>query len=1063
MKHKLLFACLLALTCCVPAFSQIHWQHTNGPEGCSSGNLDFDDQFAYFSDQYFLYRSANGLNWEQLPLGNIWPMASYGDVLVAQQGYGFGYDPDGSKFLVSHDHGNTWQEGTMPPIVKKGFGSLAVCTHGIYVADGHQNKIFKTQDEGLTWDFISPPGMFCYNIWAFDDRLYAAWNAKFWRLALNGIDWEIVSPPFNSGDYPVTMFASGNLLFFATESNLYSSNDNGVTWKKTSIQPSNFQDNFVQLGNRVYKAVGGSSIAYTDNGGLSWIIVPNSYYINIGNLGKAGGKLIIDASDKGLYSLDESTFAISPAVGGLNSAPTATFATISDKLFTATTNGVYNYNLSNQVWSNSTPPFLQTHFSFSQIIASPSGKLAATIGLYTDFFYLSSDTGLTWVKTYPFPNSGGFGQIARVQWLDDVLHVTRDSWDVVRSTDFGQTWTSAPNTALRIVPFKGKYWGISSLGIYSSGDLGISWQSEAIPNLTAIKSIFESDNRLFAFGRYGQNHSAMFSSEDGITWQYSNDGLPAVYFSSISILTYQGSAWRYESQYFFHHPNIGFFSSSDTCKTWLPLQRDDIGRLILIDSTFYKGAENGGVFKTGIPQNYGAISSGLVFKDDNNNGIREPGEIPLPNVRVNLREPGTSNNYWFVTSKTDGTYAISSTPNSTDTLRAKAASPYVLQVNPPLHAVTGNSNGRDFGIHLTPDITDVSIVGTTLGKPRPGFQVLFSIQYANEGTLPASGMLSVKLDPNFNFTEATPPPTAQIGTDSLVWNFATTLFETQRIKILGFLKPNVPLGYPMVTRGTITPLLTDLIPSNNSFICIDTVVGSYDPNEKHVIPAKGLTHAEIIAGRSLTYTILFQNTGTHEANRVRISDHLDTALNWSTLRLVAYSHTITNFQLLPGGLLEIVFDNIALPDSNANEAGSHGFVSFSIQRKKAYNPTYLIQNKAAIYFDFNDPIITNTLYTGLAATSVAVHEPKKPSAYQDVLWISPNPAQQYFTVSSMGKLEGAGGITVFNAAGQICARQSFGDIEKPITMNSATFKDGTYLVQLHGKQGIRTGKVIVKH
>jgi len=215
---------------------------------------------------------------------------------------------------------------------------------------------------------------------------------------------------------------------------------------------------------------------------------------------------------------------------------------------------------------------------------------------------------------------------------------------------------------------------------------------------------------------------------------------------------------------------------------------------------------------------------------------------------------------------------------------------------------------------------------------------------------------------------------------------------------LGFLKPTVPLGYPMVTRGTVTPALTDHLPANNTFLAIDTVVGSFDPNEKHVIPAKGLTHTEILAGRSLNYTILFQNTGTYEADRVRITDHLDTALNWSTLRLIASSHTVTSFQLLPGGLLEILFDNIALPDSNANEAESHGFATFSIQRNKAYSPIYQVKNKAAIYFDFNDPIITNTVSTELATTTVSTHEPKKPRADQDVLWISPNHHHEYSNV-----------------------------------------------------------------
>ncbi|GEM_PF-2101535 len=86
MKHKITFSCLLALSCCASTFSQINWQHTNGPEGAASYYIYFDDQFAYYPDDYFLYRSADGQNWEKLPFGNLWPIASYGDVLAAQIG-----------------------------------------------------------------------------------------------------------------------------------------------------------------------------------------------------------------------------------------------------------------------------------------------------------------------------------------------------------------------------------------------------------------------------------------------------------------------------------------------------------------------------------------------------------------------------------------------------------------------------------------------------------------------------------------------------------------------------------------------------------------------------------------------------------------------------------------------------------------------------------------------------------------------------------------------------------------------------------------------------------------
>ena len=57
------------------------------------------------------------------------------------------------------------------------------------------------------------------------------------------------------------------------------------------------------------------------------------------------------------------------------------------------------------------------------------------------------------------------------------------------------------------------------------------------------------------------------------------------------------------------------------------------------------------------------------------------------------------------------------------------------------------------------------------------------------------------------------------------------------------------------------------------------------------------------------------------------------------------------------------FLNILLPDSNVNELKSHGLVSFRIKPQTTVAPNSIITNKAAIYFDYNAPVITNTAGT----------------------------------------------------------------------------------------------------
>ncbi|MBK6640467.1 MAG: hypothetical protein IPG39_04160 [Bacteroidetes bacterium] len=90
--------------------------------------------------------------------------------------------------------------------------------------------------------------------------------------------------------------------------------------------------------------------------------------------------------------------------------------------------------------------------------------------------------------------------------------------------------------------------------------------------------------------------------------------------------------------------------------------------------------------------------------------------------------------------------------------------------------------------------------------------------------------------------------------------------------------------------------------------------------------------------------------------------------------------------------LEFVMNNILLPDSNINEPLSHGFVRYRIKPKSTVAVGDSIQSFAAIYFDFNYPVITN----------IAVTKIIQPTGVQEVLQgnisIFPNPTNNKVTI-----------------------------------------------------------------
>ncbi len=146
------------------------------------------------------------------------------------------------------------------------------------------------------------------------------------------------------------------------------------------------------------------------------------------------------------------------------------------------------------------------------------------------------------------------------------------------------------------------------------------------------------------------------------------------------------------------------------------------------------------------------------------------------------------------------------------------------------------------------------------------------------------------------------------------------------------------------------------------FVSIDCQanIGAYDPNDKRAFPLGVGNDRLIEANTDIEYMIRFQNTGTDTAFNVVILDELSQFIDPTSVRAGASSHPY-ELNISADGVLEFRFDNIMLPDSTVDQAGSNGFVQFKVAQIPDNLPNTLIENSAAIYFDFNEPVITNTV------------------------------------------------------------------------------------------------------
>jgi len=256
---------------------------------------------------------------------------------------------------------------------------------------------------------------------------------------------------------------------------------------------------------------------------------------------------------------------------------------------------------------------------------------------------------------------------------------------------------------------------------------------------------------------------------------------------------------------------------------------------------------------------------------------------------------------------------------------------------------------------------------------------------------------------------------------------ATWRIEAQQVS--GYPEKDSPSAAVEDCKGVNTTGLINAFPQNDEPLYFDTycteVRASCDPNDKSAVPTGYGTYNTIRANTDLEYKIRFQNTGNDTAFRVVIVDTLPSLLNPATLEAGVGSHPY-RLDVFPGGILHFVFDPIALPDSNVNEVASHGFVTFRIAQKPDLPDGAEINNKAAIYFDFNDPVITNTAFhtIGQPFVTVEVDDPVAPGV---TVAVQPNP----FRDAAVVRLEGTGvrqGVFILaDALGKVVRMQNFRD------------------------------------
>ena len=573
------------------------------------------------------------------------------------------------------------------------------------------------------------------------------------------------------------------------------------------------------------------------------------------------------------------------------------------------------------------------------------------------------------------------------------------------SDDFGDTWQDVPGASgFSGVASKGdSIYYYNNQKIYYTYNLGQTWQSTAITpdidNNSSIIMVFPNGrvlliNTFTSVGYVSMDHGQTFS-EMFILQNYGTQ-LYARSFTRFDTLLI-GSSEK------------GTFISADNGLHWIYFYEGDwvYGRDFgILNGNLYIGRrryadshEEPGLHtplqplldQLNLVSTAGGTASGVVFYDLNGNCIQNA--EPTRANEVFVFQPGN-----FVANSDLSGRISRILPVGNYTMQY--ATPQYHNANcftpPNLSITAGNQSQFKLGFKPNVNVQDLAVVMTGTGA-RPGLPTHLTITVKNVGTalVPAGTVLTLNYpEGTFSFTDAVPAPNSQSAGTVTYTLPAIPPYTELSFKVNLTLAPNPGYtGQIFYLSAGLNTNPSDAVADNNSYTWPVIVTNSLDPNDKTAFTSSP-TGELPLSDHELRYLIRFQNTGTDTAFRVVVVDTLSNMLDWSTLKTLSASHAYRLVMSDPG-VASWRFDNIMLPDSNRNEPASHGFVYFSIAAKKGVQIGDTLRNRAFIYFDYNEAVLTNETTTRVVRRPIYREQDQGAPLPDLAIAIAPNPVEEY--------------------------------------------------------------------
>lgn len=496
---------------------------------------------------------------------------------------------------------------------------------------------------------------------------------------------------------------------------------------------------------------------------------------------------------------------------------------------------------------------------------------------------------------------------------------------------------------------------------------------------------------------------------------------------------------RNETNIFFHDcPNLLYVCADESQMTQVQQALTDAQLANVTVSNSYCSFTPGG--------NYNTISGNVKY-DISNNGC-DASDLNFPNIRINVNDGTTQG---AVLTNTLGNYTTYMQSGSFEVSPAIENAPWFAitpsTVTIPFADNNNNLIQQNFCIAPVGYHPDVEVVISPIAFARPGFNATYQITFKNKGNQTFSeGIVGLQFEDSvLDFISATQLPFTQNG-GNLNWLY-TNLLPFESRKIIVTLNVNSPVEVPPVNNGDLLhftvytyPFEVDEHLEDNTFNYVQTIVGSYDPNDITCLEGDVVPPSEI--GNYLHYAINFENTGTFYAENIVVKTLVDTTqFDMGSLQLLDTSHPVD--ARIEGNKAEFIFKHINL------DIGGHGHILLKIKTLESLNTGDDVAKRADIFFDYNAPIDTglaNTVFQTLSNTGFDVDASVS---------VSPNPAVNEVLIKSNTKIKS---IQLYDAQGRIVMTALVDDVIS--TFDISHQATGIYFIKIATEKGMKVQKLL---